>query len=139
MVQRKRNITDPDPLNRVLISLREVSYFIWRTICDRILYKKSVITWKNKNYPGLFKHISIFQWSFDGTDNIFATHVIQRSGCSISMLMKYPHNQEPIIGSLEKLEQLSTNISTNSIWEDCCHPKGQQCNICNVPVECDQT
>ena len=28
MVQRKRNITDPDPLNRVLISLREVSYFI---------------------------------------------------------------------------------------------------------------
>ena len=62
-------------INQFKRKIREGPYFIC-TVCNRLLYKKSVITFINKKYP-CQKYFNI-QQSFDQKHYI-CTHVIQRS------------------------------------------------------------
>ena len=121
----------------------EGPYFIC-TVCNQILYKKSVITCINKKYP-CQTYFNI-QQSFDGKQCICNTchsKVIKgKLPCQAVVNNMYVDEIPTKLSSLEKLEQI--RIAQRIAFEriGVMH-KGQQRKIkgaiCNVPVECDQT
>lgn len=112
-------------------------------VCNRIHYKKSVITCKNKKYT--FQTYFNFQQSFDGKQYICNTchsKVIKgKLPCQAVVNNMYVDEIPPQLASLEKLEQVL--IAQKLVFEKIAvMPKAQR-RIngakCNVPVECDQT
>ena len=123
--------------------ITEGPYFIC-IVCNRLLYKKSVIRCITSKYPcqAFFK----IQQSFDGKEYICKTchsKVIKgKLPCQGIMNNMYVDETPSELASLEKLEQIL--IAKRIVFQKIVvMPKGQQKKIkgaiCNVPVESDQT
>ena len=130
-------------INQFKRKIGEGLYFIC-TVCNRILYKKSVITCINEKYP-CQTYFNI-QQSFDGKQCICNTchsKVIKgRLPCQAVVNNMYVDEIPTKLSSLEKLEQIQ--IAQRIVFEKIVvMHKGQQRKIkgaiCNVPVEYDQT
>ena len=130
-------------INQFKRKIGEGPYFIC-TVCNRILYKKSVITCINKKYP-CQTYFNI-QHSFDGkqyTCNTCHSKVIKGKLPYMAVMNNmYGDEITTELTSLEKLEQIQ--IAQRIVFEKIVvMHKGQQRKIkgaiCNVPVECDQT
>lgn len=130
-------------INQFKRKIREGPYYIC-TVCNRILYKKSVTTYINKKYP-CQTYFSI-QQSFDGKQYICRTchsKVIKgKLPCQAVVNNMYVDEIPTELSSLGKLEQIL--IAQRIVFEKIVvMPKGQQRKIkgaiCNIPVECDQT
>ena len=131
-------------INQFKRKIREGPYFICN-VCNRILYKKSVITCINEKYP-CQTYFNI-QQSFDGKQCIcstsFQSKVIKgKLPCQAVVNNMHVDEIPTKLSSLEKLEQI--RIAQRIVFEKIVvMHKGQQRKIkgaiCNVPVECDQT
>ena len=113
-------------------------------VCDRTLYKKSVITLQKNKYPR--QDCFMLQCSFDGKEYVCKTcHGKLRKGqqpCQAAVNNLSVDETPTELAALEKLEQIL--IAQRIVFEKIVvMPKGQQRKIkgaiCNVPVECSQT
>ena len=116
-------------INQFKRKIREGPYFIC-TVCNRILYKKSVITYINKKYP-CQKYFNI-QQSFDGKHYICKTchsKVIKgKLPCQAIVNNMYVDEIPTELSSLEKLEQIL--VAQRIVFEKIVvMPKGQQRKI----------
>ena len=116
-------------------------------ICNRLLYKKSVISLNQNKYRSV-PHATVFTdvKSFDEKGYICKTcHSKLLKGkipCQAVYNNMSVDNIPAELVSLEKLEQIL--IAQRVVFEKIIvMPKGQQIKvkgaICNVPVECDET
>ena len=131
-------------INQFKMKIREGPHFIC-TVCNRILYKKSVITCLDEKYP--CQTYFIIQPSFYGKQNICNTcrsKVIKGNlPCQAVVNGNMYVDEIPTeLSSLEKLGQI--RIAQQIVFEKIVvMHKGQQRKlkgaICNVPIECDQT
>ena len=129
-------------INQFKRKIREGPYFIC-TVCNRILYKKSVITCINEKYP-CQTYFNIHSHLME--NSVYATRhskVIKgKLPCQAVVNNMYVDEIPTKLSSLEKLEQI--RIAQRIVFEKIVvMHKGQQRKIkgaiCNVPVECDQT
>ncbi len=113
-------------------------------VCNRTLYKKSVITLQKNKYPR--QDCFMIQCSFDGKEYVCKTcHGKLRKGqqpCQAAVNNLSVDETPTELAALEKLEQIL--IAQRIVFEKIVvMPKGQQRKIkgaiCNVPVECSQT
>ena len=123
--------------------IREGPYYVC-CVCNRALYKKSVLKLIANNYP--CQDIFSIQTSFDGKQYICKTchskAIKDRLPCQALVNNLYVDDVPTQLESLKKLEQII--IAQRIVFEKIIvMPKGQQRKIkgaiCNVPVECDQT
>ena len=123
--------------------IREGPYYIC-CVCNRMLYKKSVINFISTKYPN--QHYFCVQTSFDGKEYICNTCnskvKLGKVPCQAVINNMYVDDSPVELTCLEKLEQIL--IAQRIVFEKIIvMPKGQQRKvkgaICNVPVECDQT
>ena len=131
-------------INQFKTKIREGPHFIC-TVCNRILYKKSVITCLDEKYP-CQTYFNI-QPSFYGKQYICNTCHSQviKGNLPCQAVVNgnmYVDEITTELSSLEKLRQI--RIAQQIIFEKIVvKHKGQQRKIkgaiCNVPVECDQT
>ena len=124
-------------INQFKKKIREGPYFIC-TVCNRILYKKSLITFVNKKYP--FQKYFNIQQSFDRKHyicRICHSKIIKGElPCQTVVNNMYVDEIPTELSSLEKLEQIL--IAQRIVFEKIVGmPKGQQRKIkgaiCNVP------
>ena len=113
-------------------------------VCNRTLYKKSVITLQKNKYPR--QDCFMLQCSFDGKEYVCKTcHAKLLKGqqpCQAVANNLFVDETPTALAALEKLEQIL--IAQRIVFEKIVvMPKGQQRKIkgaiCNVPVECSQT
>lgn len=123
--------------------IREGPYYIC-CVCNRTLYKKSVLKLITGNYP--WQDLLSIQTSFDGKEYICKTchskAIKGRIPCQAAVNNLYVDDIPTELESLKKLEQIL--IAKRIVFEKIAvMHKGQQRKIkgaiCNVPVECDQT
>ena len=123
--------------------VREGPYYIC-SVCNRILYRKTVIELKEKKYT--IQHVFTGKQSFDNKKYICKTcHSKVLKGdipCQAVYNDLYVNEVPSELAVLEKLEQIL--IAQRIVFQKIIvMPKGQQRKIkgaiCNVPVECDQT
>ena len=112
-------------------------------VCNRTLYKKSVITLQKNKYPR--QDCFMLQCSFDGKEYVCKTcHGKLLKGqqpCQSVVNNLFVDETPTALAALEKLEQIL--IAQRIVFEKIVvMPKGQQRKIkgaiCNVPVECSQ-
>ena len=115
-------------------------------MCNRTLYKKSVLKLITGNYPR--QDLLSIQTSFDGKEYICKTchskAIKGRLPCQAAVNNLYVDDIPTELESLKKLEQILLVIAKRIVFEKIAvMHKGQQRKIkgaiCNVPVECDQT
>ena len=113
-------------------------------VCNRTLYKKSVIILKKTKYS--VQNCFMVQCSFDGNEYICKTcHtklLKSQLPCQAAVNDLFVDETPAELAALEKLEQIL--IAQRIVFEKIViMPKGQQRKIkvaiCNVPVECNQT
>ena len=113
-------------------------------MCNRTLYKKSVLKLITGNYPR--QDLLSIQTSFDGKEYICKTchskAIKGRLPCQAAVNNLYVDDIPTELESLKKLEQIL--IAKRIVFEKVAvMHKGKQRKIkgaiCNVPVECDQT
>ena len=113
-------------------------------VCNRTLYKKSVIILKKTKYS--VQNCFMVQCSFDGNEYICKTCHIKllksQLPCQAAVNNLFVDETPAELAALEKLEQIL--IAQRIVFEKIViMPKGQQRKIkgaiCNVPVECNQT
>jgi hypothetical protein len=113
-------------------------------VCNRTLYKKSVITLQKNKYP--CQDCFMLQCSFDGKEYVCKTcHAKLLKGqqpCQAVVNNLFVDETPTALAALEKLEQIL--IAQRIVFEKIAvMPKGQQRKIkgaiCNVLVECSQT
>ena len=113
-------------------------------VCNRTLYKKSVIILEKHKYP--CQDYFVFQCSFDGNHYICKTcHAKLLKGqqpCQAVVNNLFVDETPAELAALEKLEQIL--VAQRIVFEKIViMPKGQQRKIkgaiCNIPVECSQT
>ena len=113
-------------------------------VCNRTLYKKSVVILQKNKYPR--QDCFMLQCSFDSKEYICKTcHAKLLKGqqpCQAVVNNLFVDESPTELAALEKLEQIL--IAQRIVFEKIVvMPKGQQRKIkgaiCNVPVECSQT
>ena len=113
-------------------------------VCNRTLYKKSVVILQKNKYPR--QDCFMLQRSFDGKNYICRTcHAKLLKGqqpCQAVVNNLFVDETRTELAALEKLEQIL--VAQRIVFEKIViMPKGQQRKIkgaiCNVPVECSQT
>ena len=123
--------------------IKEGPYYIC-SVCNRILYKKSVLILVKSKYK--CQHPFTSTKSFDGKEYVCKTcHSKVLKGnlpCQAVHNNLYVDEIPPELSALEKLEQIL--IAQRIVFEKIVvMPKGQQRKIkgaiCNVPVECEHT
>ena len=113
-------------------------------VCNRTLYRNSVIILKKSKY--IRQDCFMIQFSFDGKGYICKTCdaklVKGQKPCQAVVNNLFVDETPAELAALEKLEQIL--VAQRIVFEKIViMPKGQQRKIkgaiCNVPVECDQT
>ena len=113
-------------------------------VCNRTLYKKSVVILRKNKYP--CQDCFMLQCSFDGKNYICKTcHAKLLKGqqpCQAVVNNLFVDETPTELAALEKLEQIL--VAQRIVFEKVViMPKGQKRKIkgaiCNVPVECSQT
>ena len=113
-------------------------------VCNRTLYKKSVVILQKNKYPR--QNCFMLQCSFDGKNYIYKTcHAKLLKGqqsCQAVVNNLFVDETPTELAALEKLEQIL--IAQRMVFEKIViMTKGQQRKmkgaICNVPFECSQT
>ena len=122
--------------------IREGPYYVC-TVCNRLLYRKTVIILRQNNYS--IQHLFTGKKSFDEKYICKTCHsklLKQQIPCQAVHNNLQVDEIPPELSVLEKLEQIL--IAQRIVFQKIVvMPKGQQRKIkgaiCNVPVECDQT
>ena len=125
--------------------IKEGPYYIC-SVCNRLLYRKSVKLLEKKKYSSVPKNVFTNTASFDSKEYICTTchsKVVKGKIPCQAVYIDMSVDEIPAeLALLEKLEQIL--IAQRIVFEKIVvMPKGQQKKvsgaICNVPVDCDQT
>ena len=132
-------------ISKVQSRIKEGPYYIC-SVCNRLLYRKSVKLLEKKKYSSVPKTVFTNTASFDNKEYICTTcHSKVVKGKIPCQAVYNDMSVDKILAELallEKLEQIL--IAQRIVFEKIVvMPKGQQKKvseaICNVPVDCDQT
>ena len=127
------------------LSIRDGPYYIC-VVCNRLLYRKSVIELKTEKYSSNFLCLFTSVASFNG--NVYICYTCHQNIKKKKVPCQAVHNDLAVddlpseLAGLEKLEQIL--ISQRIVFEKIVvMPKGQQRKIkgaiCTVPVNCQET
>ena len=125
--------------------IKEGPYYVC-SVCNRLLYRKSVKLLEKKDYSSVAKSVFTNISSFDNKEYVCTTCLSKVVKGNIPCQAVYNDMSvdeiPPELALLEKLEQIL--VAQRIVFEKIIvMPKGQQKKvsgaICNVPVNCDQT